>query len=67
MPDENRSLRDGAVSPWAKSTSPYYAQTLEALGKVYGFKLGDRFSELQQGGAGRHPARHRLEGDHLRL
>jgi excinuclease ABC subunit A len=30
--------------PWAKSTSPYYAQTLEALGKVYGFKLGDRFS-----------------------
>ena len=48
MPDENVSLRDGAVSPWAKSTSPYYAQTLEALGKVYGFKLGDRFSDLQQ-------------------
>ena len=67
VPDENVSLRDGAVSPWAKSTSPYYAQTLEALGKVYGFKLGDRFSELQQGGAGRHPARHRLEGDHLQL
>ena len=46
VPDENRSLRDGAVSPWAKSTSPYYAQTLEALGKVFGFKLGDRFKEL---------------------
>ncbi len=46
VPDENVSLRDGAVNPWAKSTSPYYAQTLEALGRVYGFKLGDRFKEL---------------------
>ncbi|PZV36111.1 excinuclease ABC subunit UvrA [Mesorhizobium kowhaii] len=46
VPDENISLRDGAVSPWAKSTSPYYAQTLEALGKVYGFKLGDKFRDL---------------------
>ncbi|MGE0499739.1 MAG: excinuclease ABC subunit UvrA [Rhizobiaceae bacterium] len=46
VPDETLSLRDGAVSPWAKSTSPYYAQTLEGLGKAYGFKLGDRFSDL---------------------
>lgn len=46
VPDENLSLRDGAVSPWAKSTSPYYAQTLEALGKAYGFKLGDKFKDL---------------------
>ncbi|MBB6411059.1 excinuclease ABC subunit UvrA [Mesorhizobium sangaii] len=46
VPDENVSLRDGAVSPWAKSTSPYYAQTLEALGKAYGFKLGDKFRDL---------------------
>ena len=48
VPDENVSLRDGAVSPWAKSTSPYYAQTLEALGKAYGFKLGDKFKELTE-------------------
>jgi len=46
VPDEDRTLRDGAVSPWAKSTSPYYSQTLEALGKAYGFKLGDRFRDL---------------------
>jgi excinuclease ABC subunit A len=46
VPDENVSLRDGAVSPWAKSTSPYYSQTLEALGKAYGFKLGDKFKDL---------------------
>jgi excinuclease ABC subunit A len=46
VPDENVSLRDGAISPWAKSTSPYYSQTLEALGKVYGFKLGDKWKDL---------------------
>ncbi|WP_315920174.1 excinuclease ABC subunit UvrA [Mesorhizobium sp. SP-1A] len=46
VPDDNVSLRNGAVSPWAKSTSPYYSQTLEALGKVYGFQLGDKFKDL---------------------
>ncbi len=34
--------------PWAKSTSPYYNQTLEALGKHYGFKLGARWSDLSE-------------------
>lgn len=48
VPDENVSLRDGAVSPWAKSTSPYYSQTLEALGKAYGFKLGDKFKDISE-------------------
>ncbi|MFC3207996.1 MAG: excinuclease ABC subunit UvrA [Mesorhizobium sp.] len=46
VPDDNLSLRAGAIGPWAKSTSPYYAQTLEALGKVYGFKLSDKFKDL---------------------
>ncbi|RST86985.1 excinuclease ABC subunit UvrA [Aquibium carbonis] len=48
IPDENLSLRDGAVAPWARSSSPYYGQTLDALGKAYGFKLGDRWSELPE-------------------
>jgi excinuclease ABC subunit A len=48
IPDENLSLRDGAVAPWARSSSPYYVQTLDALGKAYGFKLGDRWSELPE-------------------
>ncbi len=46
VPEEHVSLREGAVAPWAKSTSPYYLQTLEALGKAYGFKVGDRWREL---------------------
>ena len=48
VPEPNRTLRDGAIAPWAKSTSPYYNQTLEGLGKVYGFKLSSRWSELSE-------------------
>jgi len=48
VPDDSVTLRDGAVAPWAKSTSPYYSQTLEALGKVYDFKLGDKFKDLRE-------------------
>ena len=30
-PIETISLKRGAIAPWAKSSSPYYAQTLEAI------------------------------------
>ena len=46
VPEDNVSLRQGAVAPWAKSSSPYYLQTLEALGKAFGFKIGDRWRDL---------------------
>ena len=36
IPDHDLSLRDGAVAPWANSTSQYYQQTLEGLVKHYG-------------------------------
>ncbi|MGU3662515.1 hypothetical protein, partial [Methylobacterium fujisawaense] len=36
--DAALSLKRGAVGPWAKSTSPYYGQTLDALAEHYGFK-----------------------------
>ncbi|MGV3552931.1 excinuclease ABC subunit UvrA [Rhizobium sp.] len=48
VPEAHRTLRDGAVAPWAKSSSPYYNQTLEALGKAYGFKLSNRWNELSE-------------------
>ena len=41
-------MREGAIAPWAKSTSPYYTQTLEALGKHFGFKLGQKWSDLSE-------------------
>ena len=46
VPDDSATLRGGAIAPWAKSTSPYYNQTLEGLGRVFGFKLADRWHDL---------------------
>jgi len=46
VPEHDRRLKDGAIAPWAKSSSPYYNQTLEALGQAYGFKLTDRWADL---------------------
>ena len=48
VPDKARSLKQGAIAPWAKSTSPYYGQTLDALAKHYGFKLTTPFAELPE-------------------
>jgi excinuclease ABC subunit A len=52
VPDPSLTLRGGAIAPWSKSTnpSPYYAQTLEALGKHYGFKLSDRWCDVSEEG-----------------
>jgi excinuclease ABC subunit A len=44
--DEKRSLQDGAIEPWAKSTSLYYAQTLASLAKHYNFSLTDSWKKL---------------------
>ncbi|WP_336279371.1 excinuclease ABC subunit UvrA [Bartonella sp. CB175] len=46
IPNKNLSLKDGAIAPWAKSSSPFYHNTLEELGKIYGFKLTDKWSAL---------------------
>ncbi|MCZ0736755.1 excinuclease ABC subunit UvrA [Phreatobacter sp. AB_2022a] len=39
IPDKDQTLRKGAIAPWAKSSSPFYTQTLDALAKHYGFSL----------------------------
>ncbi|MCB1525012.1 MAG: excinuclease ABC subunit UvrA, partial [Rhodoblastus sp.] len=46
VPDPKLTLRKGAVAPWSRSTSPYYQQTLEALGKHYKFRLDTAFEAL---------------------
>ena len=50
VPEPHLTLKGGAVAPWAKSSSPYYNQTLEALGRHYGFKLSDRWADLPEAG-----------------
>jgi excinuclease ABC subunit A len=44
--DKDRTLRGGAIAPWAKSSSPYYVQTLQALGKHYKFTLDTKWKDL---------------------
>ncbi|WP_019903431.1 excinuclease ABC subunit UvrA [Methylobacterium sp. 77] len=46
--DVKLSLKRGAVGPWAKSTSPYYGQTLDALAGHYGFKTTSPWSDLPE-------------------
>ena len=46
IPDERKSIADGAIEPWAKSTTLYYAQTLSSIAKHYGFSLDDKWKKL---------------------
>ncbi len=46
IPDKELTLRKGAIAPWAKSSSPYYVQTLNALGKFYKFTLDTKWKDL---------------------
>ena len=48
VPDKNKSLQDGAIEPWAKSTSLYYAQTLSSISKHYKFPLSDSWKKLSK-------------------
>src|SRR5210317_433468 len=46
VPDDRKSLIDGAIKPWATSSSLYYAQTLASLAKHYNFSLNDDWKKL---------------------
>ncbi len=46
IPDRDATLQKGAIAPWAKSSSPYYMQTLEALGKHYRFTVDTKWKDL---------------------
>ncbi|HEU4662226.1 MAG TPA: excinuclease ABC subunit UvrA [Pseudolabrys sp.] len=45
IPDRDAAIKR-AIAPWAKSSSPYYTQTLEALGKHYKFTLDTKWKDL---------------------
>ncbi|MEE1655224.1 excinuclease ABC subunit UvrA [Microvirga sp. CF3062] len=46
--DEALSLKRGAIMPWAKSTSPYYGQTLEAITKHFKASMTKPWEELPE-------------------
>jgi excinuclease ABC subunit A len=50
VPNQNLSIEQGAVVPWAKSNppSPYYMQVLRSVAKAYGFSLRTPWNELPE-------------------
>ena len=48
VPDTALSLSKGAIAPWAKSTSPFYLQTLDGLARHYGFSLTVPWRDLPE-------------------
>ena len=48
VPDPGKSLRGGAIAPWANSSSSYYEQTLESLARHFGVSAATPFAELDR-------------------
>lgn len=50
VPDGTKSLRDGAIAPWSRSStpSPYYFQTLDALARHFKVSVGESWDELPE-------------------
>ncbi len=48
IPNEKKTIAEGAIEPWAKTTTLYYAQTLSSLSKHYGFSLDEKWSKLNK-------------------
>ena len=48
VPDEKLSLRQGAIEPWANSSSKYYQQALEGVAGHYKFSTNVSFCDLKK-------------------
>lgn len=48
VPNESLSVREGAVAPWSKSSSPYYLQTIDAIARHYKFSVTEPWEDLAQ-------------------
>ncbi|PKP70037.1 MAG: excinuclease ABC subunit A [Alphaproteobacteria bacterium HGW-Alphaproteobacteria-4] len=48
VPDVTLSVAQGALAPWAKSKSPYFTQTIDALARHYGFDKRSAWKALPE-------------------
>ncbi len=48
VPDQNLNLPQGALAPWAKTKSPYFLQTIDAIAKHYGFDQKKKWKDLPE-------------------
>ena len=44
--DAKKSLQDGVIEPWSKSTSLYYAQTISSIAKHYKISMSDSWKKI---------------------
>ena len=58
-PNPSLSIAEGALAPWASSSSNYYEQVTEAIAERYDVDLEAPWEELPRGAARRVPVRHR--------
>ncbi len=48
IPDKTKSLKGGAIYPWAKTGNPYYIDILSSVANHYGINLDTPFEELSE-------------------
>ena len=48
VPDPSKSLNEGAIFPWSKSSTDYYTDMLKSLSNYYGINLDTPFEELSE-------------------
>ncbi len=49
VPDESKSLKDGALAPWSGGTvSDYFFRLIEALGETLGFRMDTPWAKLPE-------------------
>ena len=46
VPDRKKSLKDGAIYPWAKTSTDYYEDTLKSVCSHYGIDMDKPFDDL---------------------
>ncbi|WP_035834352.1 excinuclease ABC subunit UvrA [Jonesia quinghaiensis] len=49
IPDDERSINDGAIAPWSQTSSEYYDRVLTALAEELDFSLDTPWKELPKG------------------
>ena len=48
VPDKTKSLKDGAIYPWSKTTTNYYEDVLKSVSAHFGIDLDKPFGELPE-------------------
>jgi excinuclease ABC subunit A len=61
IPNDELSLKEGAIAPWAKTNNVYYEALLDGLSKKLGFSTNKKFKDLSEDK--QHIILHGLEND----